>query len=151
MSRRARTRAIFATVAVSAVLLLPASEAVAGGAQIASAGDGPVATKSGAIINWKSGFKLRVAKRIQPLAVCSVNCNVSGRGVLKGMGVKARFADSGAFPAGTLFGLLITIKGPLLKAMKAHPGKFKLVETLTATDPTTGAVDTISRAFRFKR
>lgn len=151
MSRRARTRTIFATAAVSTALLIPASEAAAGGAQIASAGHGPVATKSGAIINWKSGFKLRVTRRIQPLAVCSVDCDVSGRGVLKGMGGKAAFADSGSFPAGQLFGLLITIKGSLLKLMKAHPDKFKLVETLTATDPTTGAVDRISRTFRFKR
>jgi hypothetical protein len=35
--------------------------------------------------------------------------------------------------------------------MKAHPGKFRLAETLTATDPTTGATDTVSRTFRFKR
>jgi hypothetical protein len=148
---RAGKRTTIAVLAACAALLLPASQAAAGGAQMANAGDGPVATKSGAIINWKSGFKLRVAKRIQPLAVCSVNCDVSGRGVLKGMGGKATFSDSGSFAAGQLFGLYVTIKGPLLKAMKAHPGKFKLVETLTATDPTTGAVDTISRAFRFKR
>jgi hypothetical protein len=144
-------RTTFGALAVSAALLLPASQAVAGGAQIASAGDRPVATKSGAIVNWVSGFKLRVAKRIQPLAVCSVNCDVSGTGVLKGMGGKASFSDSGSFPAGQLFGLYVTIKGPLLKLMKEFPGRFKLVETLTATDPTTGAVDTISRAFRFKR
>jgi hypothetical protein len=35
--------------------------------------------------------------------------------------------------------------------MKAFPGRFRLTETLTATDPATGAVDSISRTFRFKR
>lgn len=148
---RARKRTTIAALAVSAALLLPASQAAAGGARLASAGDGPVAHKSGAIVNWKSGFKLRVAKRIQPLAVCSVACDVTGVGTLKGMGGKATFSDTGSFAAGQLFGLYVTVKGSLLKQMKAHPGKFRLSETLTATDPTTGAVDTISRTFRFKR
>ena len=148
---RARKPTTIAAVAVCAALLIPTSQAAAGGAEFASAGDGPIAQKSGAIVNWQSGFKLRVARRIQPLAVCAVNCTVTGTGVLKGMGGKATFSDSGSFAAGQLFGLYVTVKGSLLRLMKAFPGRFRLNETLTATDPTTGAVDTISRTFRFKR
>jgi hypothetical protein len=147
---RARTRTTAITLMTSAALLIPASTS-ASGAEIASAGDGPVAEKSGAIINWQSGFKLRVSRRIQPLAVCSVACTVTGSGTLKGMGGRASFSDSGSFQPGQLFGLYVTVKGSLLKLMKAFPGRFRLTETLTATDPSTGAVDSISRTFRFKR
>ena len=132
-----------ALLALTGALALPASTAVAG--------DGPMATKSGAIVNFVTTGKLRVAKRIQPLAVCNVNCDVSGTGVLKGMGGKAAFSDSNSFAAGQQFGLFVIVKGKLLKLMKAHPGKFRLTETLTAVDPTTGATDTVSRTFKFKR
>jgi hypothetical protein len=147
----ARKRSTILALAVCAALLIPTSQAAGGGAELASAGGGPIAQKSGAIVNWVSGPKLRVARRIQPLAVCAVNCTVTGTGVLKGMGGKARFADSGSFQAGQLFGLYVTVKGSLLRLMKAFPGRFRINETLTATDPTTGAVDTISRSFRLKR
>jgi hypothetical protein len=151
MSRRAGKRTTIAALLTSAALLVPASAMAAGGAEIASAGNGPVATKSGAIVNWQSGFKLRVTRRIQPLAVCAVNCDVTGSATLKGLGGKASFSDSGSFTAGQLFGLYVVVKGGLLKLMKRFPGRFHLTETLTATDPTTGAVDTISRTFKFKR
>jgi hypothetical protein len=132
-----------ALLALTGALQLPAPTAVAG--------DGPQATKSGAIVNFLTTGKLRVAKRIQPLAVCNVNCEVSGTGVLKGMGGKATFSDSSPFAAGQQFGLFVIVKGQLLKLMKANPGKFRLAEKLTATDPTTGATDTVSQTFRFKR
>ena len=35
--------------------------------------------------------------------------------------------------------------------MKAHPGKFRLISDVTATDPATGAMDTISHTFKLKR
>jgi hypothetical protein len=41
--------------------------------------------------------------------------------------------------------------GPLLKALKAAPGRYKLVNKITATDPVTGVTDAISRTFKFKR
>jgi hypothetical protein len=152
-----------AALAVAAALIVPTAAAAAGGAQVASAGDGPVATKSGAIVNWVSGLKLSVSKattcnkkhkctaKIQPLAVCSVDCSVSGTGTLKGLGGKAHFADSASFSANFRFGLFVTVKGGLLRLMRQSPGKFHLSETLTATDPATGATDTITRTFGFKR
>jgi hypothetical protein len=143
MSRMSRIWTLGALIAVAAVLFVPASGAVAG--------DGPVATKSGAIVNFVTTGKLRVTRRIQPLAVCTVNCDVTGTGVLKGIGGRATFSDSGSFPAGQQFGLFVTIKGSLLKLMKKFPGRFRLAETLTATDPATGATDSVSKSFRFKR
>jgi hypothetical protein len=143
MSRMSRIWTTGAVLAVAGLLLIPASGAVAGG--------GPVATKSGAIVNFVTTGKLRVARRIQPLAVCSVNCDVTGTGVLKGLGGRATFSDSGSFPAGQQFGLFVVIKRNLLKLMKAFPGRFHLSETLTATDPATGATDSVSRGFKFKR
>jgi hypothetical protein len=150
MSSRAGKRTTFTALAVAGALLIPAAPAAAG-AHIAKGGDGPIATKSGAIVNFLPAGKLRVAKRFQPLAVCSINCNVTGTAVLKGMGGKATITDSGSFPANQPFGLQIRVKGVLLKLMKANPGKFRLNVTYTATDPTTGATDTVSRPYRFKR
>jgi hypothetical protein len=143
-------RTTFAALLVVGALLIPASQAGAG-AHMASGGDGPVATKSGAIVNFVPAGKLRVRRQIQPLAVCSVNCDVTGTVVLKGMGGKANITDSGAFLANQPFGLRITVKGFLLRLMKDHPGRFHLSVTYSATDPATGATDSVSRGFKFKR
>ncbi len=142
MSWTSRVGSLFAVLAVAGVLLIPASGAGA---------DGPVAHKSGAIVNFVTKRKVRIRKHIQPVAVCSVNCDVTGTGVLKGLGARVPFGDSGSFAANQLFGLALIVKGRALKTIKRNAGKFKLTEKLTATDPTTGATDTISRAFRLKR
>jgi hypothetical protein len=146
MSRKLRLGGIAAALAVTGVLLLPASGAVAG--------DGPVAHKSGTLINFTSMGKLRVQRVLEPLAVCTASCNVTGTAVLKGVGGSANFADSGGpFPAGQQFGLFITLKknSVLFKLMKQFPGRFHLTETLTATDATTGAVDSVTAGYGFKR
>ena len=148
--RRAGKRTTFAALAVAAALLVPASQATAG-AHLAKGGEGPVATKSGAIVNFVPAGKLKVAKHFQPLGVCAVNCSVTGTAVLKGMGGKATITDSGSFAANQTFGLQITVKGVLLKLMKASPGRFRLNVTYTATDPMTAATDTVSRVYKFKR
>ncbi len=132
-----------AGVAVAALLAVPASEAVADG--------GPVARESGALINFVTTGKLRVQRTMQPLAQCSATCNVTGSGTLKGLGGRATFSDTGQFAAGQLFGLSVTVPKKLLRLMKQSPGRFRLSETLTATDATTGAVDSVSQTFRFKR
>ena len=142
MSRTSRIGSLFAVLAIIGVLVVPASGAAAGG---------PVAHKSGAIVNWVTKGKVKIRKHIQPVAVCSVNCDVTGTGVLKGLGGHLPFADSGSFAANQPFGLALITKGKLLKLIKQNAGRFKLVETLIATDPTTGATDKIRRAFRLKR
>jgi hypothetical protein len=145
MTRRVGT--IVALVAVTGILAVPASQALAGG--------GPVAHTSGALINFVTAGKLKIQRTMQPLVQCSAACNVTGTGTLKGMGLRASFSDASPpgmpFAAGELFGLAVTVGKPLVKAMKAHPGRFRLNETLTATDATTGAPDSISQTFKFKR
>jgi hypothetical protein len=149
MSRRSRVGKGAAAMAVIAALAIPASSALA---------DGPVAQKSGVLINFVTKGKLKVAKSIQPVATCTTACTVSGVGVIKGFGGKGSFSDTGGpFAAGEPFGLALKAKGDLLKALKAFPGRFHLTETLTATpvDPATGAPtgapETISATFGFKR
>jgi hypothetical protein len=147
---RAGKRTMFVALVVAGALLIPVSQAGAG-AGIASGGDGPIATKSGAIVNFVPAGKLKIAKHFQPLGVCSINCAVTGTAIIKGMGIKVPISDTGSFAANAPFGLRITVKGALLKAMKDEPGKFRLNVTYTATDPTTGAMDSVSRSFKFKR
>jgi len=148
--RRAGKRTTFAALAVAGALLIPASQAAAG-AHLAKAGEGPVATKSGAIVNFVPAGKLKVAKHFQPLGVCAVNCSVTGTAVLKGMGGKATITDSGSFAANQTFGLQITVKGVLLHLIPALPRRFRLNVTHTCPDPMTAATDTVSRVYKFKR
>jgi len=67
------------------------------------------------------------------------------------MGGKATISDSGSFAANETFGLRVTVKGLLLRLMKDHPGRFRLNVTYTATDPATGATESVSRGYKFKR
>ena len=158
MSRRSRVGTIVAALAVTTALAVPVSSAMAGGAQISSAGGGPVAQKSGVLINFVTKGKLRVGRTIQPLAACNVACTASGVGVIKGFGGKGTFSASGGpFDPGVPFGLFFKPNRNLLRAMKLFPGRFHLTESLTATpvDPATGTPtgpsETISQTFGFKR
>jgi len=138
MSRIGRTSAL---IAVGGMLLVPAS-GLAGG---------PVATKSGAIINYTTTGKLKVRKSITIPVVCSVNCQVTSTVVVKGPGFKLHNTVSGTLQAGVPGGHIIKPNGPLLKSMKADTGKFRLVSHMTATDVSTGATDAIAHTFRLKR
>lgn len=142
MSSLSRIGRVATLVAVAGALLLPGSSALAGG---------PVATKSGALINYVTTGKLRVGKRIEIFAVCNANCNVDTTSTIKTKGFHQTFPLSGALTAGVPGGPFFKPNGPLLKAMKAHPGRFKIASSMTATDPLTGATDTISHTFRLKR
>jgi hypothetical protein len=132
-----------ALLALAVALALPASAAVAG--------SGPVATKSGALINYVSTAKIKVAKNLEILLVCSANCNVTSHSVIKGPGVKVVGNISGSLTANVPGGPTFKPNGPLLKALKADTGKFRLVNKITATDAVTGATDQISHTFRFKK
>jgi hypothetical protein len=140
MTRVGRTALV---LALAGALLVPAS--------VATAGDGPTATKSGALINYVTTGKLKIRKNIQILVVCSAACDVTSKSTIKGPGVKLVGNVSGSLNANVPGGPFFKPNGPLLKAMKAEPGKFRLVNTITATDPVTGLTDAISRTFKFKR
>jgi hypothetical protein len=140
--RGTRTWKAIALFSVVCALALPASVA---------AGEGPIATKSGVLINYVSTGKLQIGKKIQILVVCSANCNANATTVIKGPGTNLTFDVAGPLTANVQGGPFFKPNGPLLKAMKAEPGKFKLNSSLTATNAVTGAVETISRTFRLKR
>jgi hypothetical protein len=136
-----RTGIVVAALALG-LLLLPST---------AAAGDGPTATKSGALVNYVSTGKLKVAKKITIFVVCAANCNVDTTTVVKGPGIKQKAQVSGPLAAGVPGGPFFKPNGPLLKAMKAQPGRFTVNSAVTATDPATGATETISRSFKLKR
>ncbi len=142
MSRMSRIGRIATVLAVAGALLLPASSAVAGG---------PTASKSGALINYLTAGKLKIGKRITIPFQCAVTCDVVSTVTLKGPGIHLSDSETGTLQGGVPSGHFIKPNGPLLRAMKASPGRFKLVSSVNATDPATGATDAISHAFRLKR
>jgi hypothetical protein len=141
MSRKSRFGSFAAAIAVIGVLLIPASSAVSA----------PTAHKSGAIINYLSTGKIKIAKRMTIPFQCAVNCNVVSTLKIKGPFVKGSDTESGSLPAGVPAGHFIKPSGPLKNLMKASPGRYKLVSHITAQDPATGASDTIAHAFKLKR
>ena len=141
MSRKSRVGSFAVAVAVIGALLLPAS----------GAAGSPTAHKSGAIINYLTTGKLRIAKKIIVPFVCSVNCDVVSSLKLKGPFVKGKDVEQGSLQAGVPAGHFIKPSGPLLKLLKASPGRYKVISQVTATDPATGATDQISHAFKLKR
>jgi hypothetical protein len=141
MSRSSRIGSFVAGVAIVGALLLPAS----------GASGAPTAHKSGAIINYLSTAKIKIAKTMTVPFVCSVNCDVVSTLKVKGPFVKGADKERGSLQAGVPAGHFIKPSGPLLKLMKASPGRYKLVSHITATDPATGAVDKIAHSFKLKR
>jgi hypothetical protein len=141
MSRTSRIGTLAAAVAVIGVLLLPASSAVSA----------PTAQKSGAIINYLTTGKIKIAKKLVVPFVCSVNCNVTSFLKLKGPFVKGSDTESGSIQAGVAAGHFLKPSGPLKKILVASPGRYKLISRITATDPATGATDQIAHSFKLKR
>ena len=139
MSRVGRTAAL---LAVAGAVLLPGSSALAGG---------PVATKSGALINYLTTGKLRIGKRIIVPFQCAVQCNVVSSLTVKGPGIKGTDSESGTLQAGVPAGHFIKPNGPLLQQMKAAPGRYTMISSVNATDPATGATDAIAHTFKLKR
>src|SRR3954453_1437149 len=142
MTRMSRIGRVAGLIAVALMLLLPASGV---------AGAGPVATKAGALINYTTTGKLKIAKSITIPVSCSANCNVTSTVTVKGPDFKLNNTVSGSLQAGVPGGHIIKPNGPLLKAMKANPGRYRLVSSMTATDQSTGATDSISHSFKLKR
>ena len=91
MSRMSRIGSFAAVVAVIGVLLLPAS----------GAAGAPAAHKSGALINYVTTGKIKIAKRITvPFVVLPVNCNVATTLKIKGPYVKGADTEQGSLQAG---------------------------------------------------
>ncbi len=143
MSRAGKRTTLAALAVVGALLLVPAAQA--------SAGDGPVATKSGAIVNYTSTAKVKIKKKMFIYFACNIDCSLTSTTKIKGPGGHITVSASGVLTAGVQGFLRITPNGNLLKLLKANPGKFRLVNTIVATDPTTGAQDKIQHSFKLKR
>ena len=109
-----------------------------------------MATKSGALVNYVTGGKLKVSKKIEIVVVCSANCDITSTLTTKGPGVKLKGTVSGQLNANIAGATYLKLKGPQLDALTARPEKFRLFNSVTAVDPETGAVDNISRTFKFK-
>jgi hypothetical protein len=133
------------TVALIAalVLALPPAAGVASG--------GPSATKSGVLVNYVSTGKLKIAKRITILVVCSANCQITATTVIVGPSDKDKSVVAGPLSANVPGGPFFQPNGPFLKAMKANPGKYEVRSRIAATDSSTGASEAISRNFGLKR
>jgi len=116
-----------------------------------SVAGGPVATKSGALINYVTTAKLKVRRSITIPVVCSANCQVTSNVRIKGPGIRLNNVVTGQLSAGVPGGHVIKPNGPLLASMKANPGRFRLVSHMTATDMSSGATDAIAHSFRLKR
>jgi hypothetical protein len=138
MSRIGR---IAVLLGIAGLLVGPGSSAIAG----------PVATKSGALINYTTTARLKVGKSITIPVVCSANCQVTSTVVIKGPGFKIRNTVAGPLTAGVPGGHIIKPNGPLLRSMKADTGKFRLISNMSATDTATGATDSIAHTFKLKR
>lgn len=118
---------------------------------VANASGGPVATKSGTLISYVSTSPLKVSKKIEIVVVCTANCNVNATSTIKGPGYKQTVPVSGGLVANQPGGPFFQPNSALLKSMKATPGRFKIVSSVTATNATTGATDAISAVFKLKR
>jgi hypothetical protein len=138
---------IVAALAITAALAVPASSALAGG--------GPVATKSGAIVNYVSTAKVKLGKRSGPSFVCSVTCNLTSKLVLKGPHLKLPDTETASsVPAGqalTHFFNFSKFPKSVRQFIAQHVGQYTLVSTVNATDAATGATDAISNVFKLKR
>jgi hypothetical protein len=135
-------RATLAAVATGAVLLMPIS--VAAGA--------PVANKSGAVVNYTSVKKVKIARKMKMHFVCAVDCSVTARAKIKGPGAQVKFRPlSGSFAANQPLFLELTISKRFVRIIRSAPGKFRIVNAITATDAATGAVDHIKHSFKLKR
>ena len=140
MTRKLRLGRIAVLSAVTAALLLPAT----GGAD-------PIAQKSGAVINYTGLGKVKIAKKMYIYFICSQACNASATTTIKGPATNLTVNASGSLPAGVQGFVQLTPNGSLLKAMKANPGKFKLVNSIQATGTATGTPDSITNTFRVRR
>jgi hypothetical protein len=114
----------------------------------------PAATSSAqtAIVSYLTTGKLKVAKRIQYNITCSVNCQVTASSTLKLKGPDLPPAVvPGTIAAGSVATPFIVLNKPAKAALKSKPAAARLVTSITATDLATGASQTISRTFRFKK
>ena len=116
MSRTSRIGRIATLAAITAALLLPASDAVA---------NAPRRPQVGRADQLRDHGKLKVQKRINIFAVCTANCTVDTTTTIKGRGYKQTFPLNGALQAGVPGGPFFKPNGPLLKRDEGSSGRLQ--------------------------
>ncbi len=103
------------------------------------------------LIAYVPAGKIKVAKNISYGFQCSTACQVTAAStlVLKGPNLGPA-VDTGQFAAGEVGGQFLTLNKAARFAIKSHLRASKLRTSITATDAT-GATDTDTHVFRFKR
>ena len=150
MRRRIRLSGVAVSVGLIATLFLPVTGAT-GQAVSGAPGDGPIAQKAGALVNYATQGKIKVAPTIGVSFVCSVPCSVTSILTIKGPNGGSDTQTATDVPVGQLLTHVVNIGKSGARFMRANLRKFRVVSTVTATDASTGAVETISQTFRLKR
>ena len=110
-----------------------------------------VAADVDTLVAYLPAGKIKVAKSISYRFQCSTACQVSATStlVLKGPNLGPA-VDTGTFAAGAVGAQFLTLNKAARFAIKSHLGASKLRTSIAATDAT-GATDTDTRVFKFKR
>jgi hypothetical protein len=129
--------------------------ALAGLGAAAPAGLAPAkakaATEYDSLVSYWPAGKLKVGKRISYRFVCANACQVTASTTLQLRGPNlGPVVDTGQFAAGQIGQEFLTLNKSARVAIKSDLGASKLRTAITATDAT-GATDTDTRVFRFKR
>ncbi len=127
-----------------------AAAAIAVAAGPASTAAAPRVTNE-ALVSFVGAKKIKVGKRMTYDIVCASNCNVTVKDRLVGPGTKDSGRLSGALTAAVPVAVILKPNGPLLRGLRAFPGRFKLASTVIATNPATGETDSDTRVYRFKK
>ena len=129
--------------------------ALAGLGAAAPAGLGPARAKGATeydrlVAYWPAG-KLKVGKRVFYRFVCASDCQVTARStlVLPGRNL-GPVVDTAIFSAGQIGRETLTLNKAARFMIASHLGASKLRTAITASD-STGATDSDTRVFRFRR
>jgi len=151
MGWKSRLSGVVVVVALIVTLSLPVTGAAGHVGTADGSSDGPIAHKAGAVVNYATQGKIKVARRMGVSFVCSVACSVTSTLTIKGPISASNTQTATDVPAGQLLTHYVNLTKRGIRLMRSNPSKFRFVSTVTATDPTTGAVDTISHSFKVKR
>jgi hypothetical protein len=151
MNWRFRLIGVAGVVALVVTLSFPVAGATGHVGTASEASDGPIAQKAGAVVSYATQGKIKVAPTIGVSFVCSVACSVTSTLTIKGPKPGSDTQTATDLPAGQLLTHFVKLKKSAVMFIRANVGKFRVVSTVTATDPSTGAVDTISQTFKLKR
>jgi hypothetical protein len=110
-----------------------------------------VAADVDTLVAYLPAGKIKVAKSISYRFQCLTDCQVTASStlVLKGPDVGPS-VDTGIFAGGEVGAQFLTLNKAARFAIKSHLGVSKLRTSVTASDGT-GATDTDTRVFKFKR